>query len=206
MIFFNNMQYDSEAIEPLQGAFYASTSYDKPIFNYFREEEDFDFDQLLQAENEEVEDLILKYYDLKFLSLRSELERLFKKKNLNEITQDEMKANIGSLRKIHEKALALNRENDRLRAKYSNDAKYARIHKRMSEKGSISQRQLQLFEALSGVKRVTDLRVLQSSRLLNNEDYFNKMTIHFVINRFKKEAGIPLDADATRDINNLISK
>jgi len=144
--------------------------------------------------------------DPEFITLRNELERLFKKKNLNEITQDEMKANIGSLRKIHEKALALNRENDRLRAKYRSDAKYARIHKRMSEKGTISQKQLQLYEALSGVKTDTDMSVLQNSRLLDNEDYFNKMTIPFVINRFRKEADIPLDADATRYINNLISK
>lgn len=39
MVFSNNMEYDNEQIEPLQGAFYASPSYHEPSFNYFREEE-----------------------------------------------------------------------------------------------------------------------------------------------------------------------
>ena len=39
MVFSNNMEYEDGSPEPLQGAFYASTSYDTPAFNYFREEE-----------------------------------------------------------------------------------------------------------------------------------------------------------------------
>jgi type I restriction enzyme R subunit len=42
MVFSNNMEYDDESSSPLQGAFYASASYHKPIFNYFREEEKLD--------------------------------------------------------------------------------------------------------------------------------------------------------------------
>lgn len=42
MIFSNNMEYDDGDPEPIQGAFYASSSYHKPVFNYFREEEIFD--------------------------------------------------------------------------------------------------------------------------------------------------------------------
>jgi type I restriction enzyme R subunit len=45
MVFSNNMEYDNEDIEPLQGAFYASPSYTKPIFNYFREEEKLDLEK-----------------------------------------------------------------------------------------------------------------------------------------------------------------
>jgi len=60
MVFSNNMEYDSEGIEPLQGAFYASSSYSKPIFNYFREEEKLNLTELLSEENDEVENFILK--------------------------------------------------------------------------------------------------------------------------------------------------
>ena len=60
MVFSNNMEYDNEDIEPLQGAFYASPSYKKPIFNYFREEEKFDLSKLLTEENDELENFILK--------------------------------------------------------------------------------------------------------------------------------------------------
>ena len=39
MIFSNNMEYEEGAAQPLQGAFYATASYGKPHFNYFREED-----------------------------------------------------------------------------------------------------------------------------------------------------------------------
>src|SRR5690606_34431841 len=56
MIFSNNMEYDDEAIQPIMGAFYATPSYHKPSFNYFREEEIFNLTHLLSplAESEEI--------------------------------------------------------------------------------------------------------------------------------------------------------
>jgi len=60
MVFSNNMEYNNDDIEPLQGAFYASPSYKKPIFNYFREEETLDLSKLLADENDDLENLILK--------------------------------------------------------------------------------------------------------------------------------------------------
>jgi len=60
MVFSNNMEYDNEDIEPLQGAFYASPSYKKPIFNYFREEEKFDLTKILADEDDSLENFVLK--------------------------------------------------------------------------------------------------------------------------------------------------
>ncbi len=60
MVFSNNMEYDNEDIEPLQGAFYASPSYKKPIFNYFREEEKFDLTKILTDEDDNLENFVLK--------------------------------------------------------------------------------------------------------------------------------------------------
>jgi len=48
MIFSNNMEYDDSDPEPIQGAFYASSSYSNPVFNYFREEELFNLTNLLK--------------------------------------------------------------------------------------------------------------------------------------------------------------
>ena len=42
MIFSNNMEYDDSSALPIEGAFYATASYQKPKFNYFREEEEFE--------------------------------------------------------------------------------------------------------------------------------------------------------------------
>jgi type I restriction enzyme R subunit len=60
LVFSNNMEYDIESIEPIQGAFYASTSYSSANFNCFREEEKFDLTALLKAEDDDLENLILK--------------------------------------------------------------------------------------------------------------------------------------------------
>jgi len=60
MVFSNNMEYDPHAIQPLQGAFYASTSYRKPVFNYFREEEPLNLAALLKSEDDSLENRVLK--------------------------------------------------------------------------------------------------------------------------------------------------
>lgn len=73
--------------------------------------------------------------DPQFISLKEELERLFKKKNLNEVTKAEMEKNIVALESINKRSKELDRKNELIRAKYENDAKYARIHKRLMEKG-----------------------------------------------------------------------
>ncbi|MDT0649204.1 type I restriction endonuclease subunit R [Autumnicola edwardsiae] len=60
MIFSNNMEYDENEIQPWQGAFYASPSYHKPIFNYFREEIGFNYTQILKPLEPGAEDYLLK--------------------------------------------------------------------------------------------------------------------------------------------------
>lgn len=60
LVFSNNMEYDVESIEPIQGAFYSSTSYSSANFNCFREEDKFDLETLLQSEDDELENFVLK--------------------------------------------------------------------------------------------------------------------------------------------------
>ena len=60
MIFSNNMEYDNESTSMLQGAFYATASYQKPSFNFFREEATFDLNQLLSSIDDETETTVLK--------------------------------------------------------------------------------------------------------------------------------------------------
>lgn len=146
--------------------------------------------------------------DPKFVTLREELERLFKKKKLNEVSQEEMTANIGALNAIHDQVKELNRQNNQLRAKYRGDAKYTRIHKRLQERGalgsSLTQTERKLFEALSGVKAQADEQVLQNTQLLNNESYFERMMQPIVIGEFSTRQHIKLTPDATRSINQLV--
>jgi len=176
------------------------------MFNKVGEEELILADQLKDTLRKTREELASNFdkKDPEFVSLYEELERLFKKKKLNEVTQDEMKANIGALREIHTKILELNRQNRLLQAKYDNDPKYCRIHKRLMEKGGLTKRESQLFEALQSVKNEADLQVIQNSRLLQNEGYLDKMMIKLVINQFVKQNNIKLNPETSKFINNLV--
>ncbi|MCP4499268.1 MAG: type I restriction endonuclease subunit R, partial [Deltaproteobacteria bacterium] len=77
MVFSNNMEYDDESPEPVEGAFYASTSYEKPNFNYFREDpevEVLDLNQLLSLRDEAVENLVLKDNNLSSIKGSAEFQ------------------------------------------------------------------------------------------------------------------------------------
>ena len=140
-----------------------------------------------------------------FISLKDELERLFKKKNLNEVSKEEMEKNIEALTKIHEKSKELERTNNLIKAKYKNDAKYARIHKRLMEKDPLTDSERQLFEVLCELKEEVDNHILQNANVLKNESYVDKMIARRVIVEFKKQK-IPLDLDKSKRIINLVTK
>lgn len=141
-----------------------------------------------------------------FISLKEELERLFKKKNLTEVTKEEMEANIKALDAIYDKAKTLERENELLKAKYDYDAKYARIHKRLMEKDPLTESERKLFEALKGLKTAVDKEILQNSKMLENESYVERMMMRLVVNQFKKEQNIPINTIDVKRINSLIVK
>ena len=143
--------------------------------------------------------------DPEFITLYEELKRLFDKKNLDEITQDDMKNNIGSLQQIYDKVTELNRKNNLLKAKYEHDAKYARTHKRILEKGNISKRESEICDTLLDIKTQVDEKVLINTQMLNNESYFDKLMIQMVIGSFGKN-NIELDPTSAKYINTCLVK
>lgn len=138
--------------------------------------------------------------DPQFVALYDELKRLFKDKNLEEITQEEMTANIKNLEKIYQAITELNRRNALLKAKYQNDEKYVRLHKRIIEKKIVNAREQIIYEALMGIKKQADEKVLNNSKLLENEEYFLRFMSPIVISNFEKQ-GIKLDLDSANKIN-----
>ncbi|MGX7685575.1 type I restriction endonuclease subunit R [Flectobacillus roseus] len=143
--------------------------------------------------------------DPEFVSLYDELKRLFKEKKFDDVTQDEMKANMGALRIIYNKAVELNRKNNLLKDKYQNDTKYARVHKRIIERGGISKRESEIHETLMNVKKEADDAVLINTRMLNNESFFDQKMLSIVIQGFKKTS-IKLDNSSYRFVNTAIVK
>ncbi|MHA8092042.1 type I restriction endonuclease subunit R [Aquirufa regiilacus] len=145
-------------------------------------------------------------HDPIFISLKEELERLFKKKNLSEVTKKKMEANIKELEKIFAEAKELERKNQLLKAKYDNDAKYARLHKRLMEKDPLTDSESKLFEALQSLKHEVDAQILQNANVLENESFVEKMILRLVISQLKNKFELPLDAARSQAINHLIVK
>jgi type I restriction enzyme R subunit len=143
--------------------------------------------------------------DPQLISLREELERIFKKKNLAEVSQEQMKENIVLLRAIYNKVKELNRVNDLLKAKYEQDEKYVRVHKRLMEKGSLSVKEMQLFEALQSIKRSTDDQLMRNHRILENESYFSDFVMQLLIKEMIDERKLKLDFPTAESIGNMIS-
>lgn len=144
--------------------------------------------------------------DPQFVSLKEELERIFKKKNIHEISQQQMIEELPLLRKIYDEAKELNRKNALLRAKYSNDEKYARIHKRLTEKGTLNAKEMQLHRALMLVKTEVDTRLEGQEDYLANEALFDRYVLKLVAQKFVQQEKLPLDTETRKTITGLIAR
>ena len=115
-----------------------------------------------------------------------------------------MQNNINKLESIFKRSNTLDRKNQLLKAKYEYDEKYARIHKRLIEKSTLTISENKLFEALISLKKETDTTVLQNTKILENESYVEKMISRLIIDNFQNKHKIQLDSDKTKFINRLM--
>ena len=144
--------------------------------------------------------------DPDFITLYEELQRIFAKRDLTEVTAEEMARNIEALDSIYERALELERKNRLIQAKYNQDAKYARLHKRLLEKKDPTENERKLFEALSDLKKEADERLAKNSQLLNTEAFAEQELQRLVIEQFKNVHDLPINAENARIINGLLMK
>lgn len=141
--------------------------------------------------------------DPAWISLKDELERLFKAKKLSEVSQQEMQANITALRDIEQHARVLNHANANLAARYGGDTKLMRVHKRLLESHRLGDSQTRLHAALSGIKRDVDGAVLGNHALLGNPAFFERSVMPIVMRHFQDKPPEP-DADTRRLIQRLV--
>tara|TARA_R110000737_G_scaffold282984_1_gene289653 strand:- start:13345 stop:16458 length:3114 start_codon:yes stop_codon:yes gene_type:complete len=144
--------------------------------------------------------------DPEFVSLKEELERLFKKKNLTEVSKEQMESNIKALNDIYNKSKELERKNQLLKAKYDNDEKYARLHKRLMEKDPLTDSESKLFDALKGLKTEVDNQIQQNAKMLENENFIKQMIPPYIFNEFEDKQGIDLEIESVEMINQLLVK
>ena len=164
-----------------------------------------EFSNILKRTREELNDNIDKD-DEEFLKLYDELRRIFQNKNLEQVTQDEMKTNIVSLNRIHEAIKELNRKNNLLKLKFENDEKYVRVFKRVAGIDSnFRTAPKNLLEALQGVKNETDDKISNNKTVTKNEGFFNQLMGNIVINNFEKK-GFKLDYESANKVSRLATK
>ena len=182
------------ALEKMQFTFRKIATHELQIADKFRSE--------LERARREMEGNFDKH-DPKFISLFEELKRLFKKKNIEELDSAEMDEAIKMLKAIYEQANALNNKDAQLAARYENDTKFARIHKRIKENNlSVLNTDIALHEVLLIIKHKTDETIINNQALLNNEDYFSEATKRTIIETLE-ERGIK-NLDVVRFINHTL--
>lgn len=141
--------------------------------------------------------------DPDLISLRKELERLFKAKKLSEVSQQEMQANITVLRDIEQRARGRNRADNNLASRYGAHAKLMSVHKRLLESHRLGDSQTRLHAALSGIKREVDGAVLGNHALLGNPAFFERSVMPIVMRNCRDSPPEP-DADTRRMIQQLL--
>ena len=141
--------------------------------------------------------------DPAWISLKQELERLFKAKKLSAVSQADMQANIAALRGIEGRVRKLNQDNANLAARYGGDAKLLRVHKRVIESHRVGASQTHLFAALDGIKHEVDGAVLGNHELLANPAFFERTVMPIVMHSFREHPPAP-DADTRRWIQQLL--
>lgn len=142
--------------------------------------------------------------DPEFISLKEQLELLFKKQKLTEVTAEDMTANMKQLESIYQKAKKLEYDNQLIRAKYANDAKFARLHKRLMEKDPLTEKDFKLFEALNDLKLAIDGELEKSSKLLEQENFSKQKINRLVIEQLLTKHHLPLTAEKAKSLGNLV--
>ena len=124
--------------------------------------------------------------DPEYITLLEELQRLLAKKNIEELTVDEMTANMAELERIKKEAERLNHADNMLAAKYEGDVKYMRTHKRLRENPPPIANDIVINQILLGLKHRVDDQIIANSHLLDNEPYFMQGMFPLIKQEFDK--------------------
>ena len=161
------------------------------------------FQEILEKTRRELE-RSLDPKDPEYVSLLDELKRIFKKKNIEELTADEMKEHIQDLDRIRKAAAQQNLRDQMLCSKYGNDAKYMRTHKRLKASPPPIGADSVIFDVLMGVKAAVDQKVLKNQRMMDNHAFFSHEIMPSIIQSCRK-SGVKPTLDQVKFIDQCVS-
>ena len=161
------------------------------------------FQDVLEKTRQELE-RSLDTKDPEYISLLEELKRIFKKKNIEELTADEMNQNIQELERIRKAAAQQNLRDQMLCAKYQNDVKYMRTHKRIKATPPPIGSDPVIFDVLMGIKVAVDQKVLKNQRMMDNHAYFTREIMPEIIQSCRNR-GVQPTASQVKFMESCIS-
>ena len=163
------------------------------------------FRDTLEKTRREIVDRCLDPKDPEYISLLDELKRVFKKKNIEELTADEMKQMMGDLNALKKKAEKRNLADRMLAVKYSGDVKYMITHKRIMNSPPPITDAVTIHRILMTVKSKADDQIAHNENILDNEEYFIK-SLQPIILRACMGEKVKLDKPQLMFIDNCLSK
>ena len=143
--------------------------------------------------------------DPEYVTLLEELQRLFAKKNMEELTADEMSAHMKELERIREAAKKKNAADAMLARKYYGDLKFMRTHKRLREGANPIASDMVLNKVLLSLKNTVDQQVYDNEKVLDNEPFFEK-NMYPIIVRVFNDNEVQLDAANVKKVGSIISE
>lgn len=124
--------------------------------------------------------------DPEYITLLEELQRLLAKKNIEELTAEEMTADMAELERIRKEAEKKNHADSMLAAKYEGDIKFMRTHKRLRETPPPIASDVVINQILLNLKHSVDSQIISNSHLLDNEPYFMQGMFPIIKQEFDK--------------------
>ena len=107
-----------------------------------------------------------------YTTLAQAFKDYFKKRGLEPTEVADVKEGIGYMKEVMLKIREINRRNANLQRMYGGDEKFARIHKRVVQRGVISKKETEVCEVLNKLKNNIDTQILLNAAILDNDPYF----------------------------------
>lgn len=163
------------------------------------------FRSSLEKTRREIVERCLDPQDPEYISLLDELKRIFKKKNIEELTAEEMKKMAEELDALRKKAEQHNHADQMLAAKYGGDVKFMRTHKRIMGTPPPIADAMTVHKILMFVKERADDQIAHNESVLDNEAFFMKSLQPFIITACKQE-GTKVSMSQVKFIDTCLSQ
>lgn len=163
------------------------------------------FRSSLEKTRREIVEHCLDPKDPEYISLLDELKRVFKKKNIEELTAEEMQQMMGELDDLRKRAEKHNRTDQMLAAKYCGDVKFMRTHKRIMGNPPPIADAITVHRILMKVKTQADDQISHNENVLDNQAFFIRSLQPFIIMACKEE-GTKVSMPQVKFIDSCISQ